>query len=334
MATIVDVSGKLGEYMLKGWVLTDVICSKCRKVPVMRSPSTSLVTVQFCVNCDPAPDNTAAESGSQLTRLSPAPRASGVQDVSSVSTASYSMSRSTTPPTDVSSESESLHLAPIMDTAELLRRRQQSDTASAEIGRRMLKGWAMLGDECPNLNCYGIPLVRPPKVQATVDPRKECVICGTVYIDEKDVVGRDRLVPLQDALPSATVYPLQTRLAAGASTNSQVPVDKGKRKEKVDTMLITNHGYPYTSEARATPYARLEPTVPVTRSSAFSALEVSAGSLERTLLALSTRLDSLADAPVMNPIPIGETADTIAKVSQALAQVKGVLWSENQARIS
>ena len=57
-------------------------------------------------------------------------------------------------------------------TAELLRRRRQSDTASAEIGKRMLKGWAMLADECPNSTCYGIPLVRPPKTGAGVDPRK------------------------------------------------------------------------------------------------------------------------------------------------------------------
>ena len=27
----------------------------------------------------------------------------------------------------------------------------------------MLEGWAMLADECPNHECYGIPLVRPPR---------------------------------------------------------------------------------------------------------------------------------------------------------------------------
>jgi uncharacterized Zn finger protein (UPF0148 family) len=53
-----------------------------------------------------------------------------------------------------------------------MRRRQQSDAASIEIGKRLLKGWAMLADECPNGGCYGIPLVRPPKVGNEKDPRK------------------------------------------------------------------------------------------------------------------------------------------------------------------
>ncbi|KAH9853806.1 hypothetical protein C2E23DRAFT_867798 [Lenzites betulinus] len=312
--------------MLKGWVLTDRICSKCGKVPMMRSPSANPVSIQFCVNCDPRPGNTAGGSSSHSARPSMVPQTSSVPDVSSVSTVSYStrMSRSSTPPTDVSSEPDSPHLAPIMDTAESLRRRQQSDTASAEIGRRMLNGWAMLGDECPNPNCYGIPLVRPPKSQATIDPRKECVICGIVYIDEKDVVGRDRLVPVQDPLPSAEHHPLQAHPAAGVSMPSRVPTDKGKGKQR-------DHSYTYASGARATSYIKPEPTI--TRSPTFSALEASARSLERTLLALSARLDSLTDAPVLNPTAIGQTADTIAKVSQALAQVKGLLWSEGQARI-
>lgn len=36
----------------------------------------------------------------------------------------------------------------------------------------MLKGWAMLADECPGSDCYGIPLVRPPKAGGSIDPRK------------------------------------------------------------------------------------------------------------------------------------------------------------------
>lgn len=32
-------------------------------------------------------------------------------------------------------------------------------------------GWAMLADECPNVDCYGVPLVRPPRAGGR-DPRK------------------------------------------------------------------------------------------------------------------------------------------------------------------
>lgn len=82
------------------------------------------------------------------------------------------MSRTSTPPTEFSNAPSSPTFAPIMDPTEVLRRRQQSDTASAEIGKRMLKGWAMLADECPGPDCYGIPLVRPPKAGGSIDPRK------------------------------------------------------------------------------------------------------------------------------------------------------------------
>lgn len=82
------------------------------------------------------------------------------------------MSRSSTPPTDISSALSSPTFAPPIDTAETLRRRQQSDAASSEIGKRLLKGWAMLADECPNPRCYGVPLVRPPLAGGGKDPRK------------------------------------------------------------------------------------------------------------------------------------------------------------------
>ena len=30
----------------------------------------------------------------------------------------------------------------------------------------------MLADECPNDTCFGVPLVRPPKVGGDISPRK------------------------------------------------------------------------------------------------------------------------------------------------------------------
>ncbi|KAL7282092.1 hypothetical protein ACG7TL_003561 [Trametes sanguinea] len=223
----------------------------------MRSPSAASVATEFCINCDSAPDSIGAAGISRSQHMPPvaASATSPAPDASSVSTVSYStrISRTSTPPTDVSDAPDSPPLVPIMDTAELLRRRQQSDTASAEIGKRMLRGWAMLGDECPNPNCYGIPL------------------------------------------------------------------DEGW------------HGPSYT---RPESHPNLEPTVPGPSASTASALEVSARSLERSLLALSARLDSLSSAPIVDPTPIGVTADTVAKVSQALTQVKQLLWSEGQARIA
>ncbi|KAI9063358.1 hypothetical protein FKP32DRAFT_1719435 [Trametes sanguinea] len=325
--------------MLKGWILTDRICPKCSRVPMMRSPSAATVVTEFCVNCDSAPDSVGAAGTARLQTMPPmaASAISPAPDASSVSTVSYStrISRTSTPPTDVSEAPDSPPLVPIMDTAELLRRRQQSDTASAEIGKRMLKGWAMLGDECPNPNCYGIPLVRPPKTQATIDPRKECVICGIVYVDEKDAFGQDRLVPMQAAISPAETYRQPVPTAAGPSNVPPASLDKGKGRARHDTRTSADERWYGHLQTRPESYPNPEPTVPpASSSSTASALEISARSLERSLLALSARLDSLSSGPIADPTPIGVTADTIAKVSQALTQVKQLLWSEGQARIA
>ncbi|CDO74075.1 hypothetical protein BN946_scf185043.g125 [Trametes cinnabarina] len=334
MATVIDVSSRLGEYMLKGWVLTDRICPKCNRVPMMRSPSAAAIATEFCVNCDSGPDSVGAAQSSRPQHMpsleSPAP------DTSSVSTVSYSthLSRSSTPPTDVSDAPDSPLLLPIMDTAELLRRRQQSDAASAEIGKRMLRGWAMLADECPNPNCYGIPLVRPPKVQTINDPGKECVICGTVYIDEKDLLGQDRLVPRQALSSPADTYRQAGPAPAGPSSVSHVSADKGKARARDVEIPPPNDGWCNSTQAHSESHVNPMSTIPAPTPSTVSALEVSARSLERSLLALSARLDSLSSGTIVDPMPIGVTADTVAKVSQALTQVKQLLWSGGQARIA
>lgn len=103
------------------------------------------------------------------------PTISTSQSASSATSDSH-ISRSSTPATEVSSALSSPVFAPPADTAESRRRREQSDTASSEIGKRLLKGWAMLGDECPNARCYGVPLVRPPKAGGEKDPRKACTV--------------------------------------------------------------------------------------------------------------------------------------------------------------
>lgn len=94
-----------------------------------------------------------------------------------------SNSRPSTPPTELSSALSSPTFAPPIDTEEIIRRRQQSDQASAEIGKRLLKGWAMLGEECPNIRCYGVPLVRPPKGGEERDPRKVSYSSQFFYIE-------------------------------------------------------------------------------------------------------------------------------------------------------
>jgi hypothetical protein len=77
-------------------------------------------------------------------------------------------SRSSTAPTELSEALVSTHsdfeLPP--ETDDMRQRREQSDRASSEIGKRLLQGWTMLGDECPNEGCYGVPLVCPSRATA------------------------------------------------------------------------------------------------------------------------------------------------------------------------
>ncbi|KAF8897457.1 hypothetical protein BD779DRAFT_1490993 [Infundibulicybe gibba] len=159
--TLSDVSDKLGEYMLKGWVLTDQSCPTLGcTVPLMRSPKGRSPAIHVCVKCN----SSAPKRPEPLSAPDTSP---------SISSNSHA-SRSSTPPTEVSSTLSSPIFAPPAETDESRRRREQSDRASSEIGKRLLKGWAMLGDECPNARCYGVPLVRPPKPGGEKDPRKVC----------------------------------------------------------------------------------------------------------------------------------------------------------------
>ncbi|KAI0723419.1 hypothetical protein C8Q76DRAFT_394762 [Earliella scabrosa] len=328
MATVIDVSSRLGEYMLKGWVLTDRICSTCAKVPLMRSPSSATTETHFCANCDSAPPTANAANSSTARPPRPAaPKASISQDLHSVSSTSISssLSRSSTPPTEVSHAPSSPLLVPVMDTAELLRRRHQSDTASAEIGKRMLKGWAMLADECPGPDCYGIPLVRPPKTGTAIDPRKECVICGIVYVDETDAFGQYRLVPMQAAPSPADTYRPPVGSTVGPSSSMPGFIDKGKARAypEIPSQPLHRGHQPEPKGAPAPSH-----------SSTLSALEATARSLEQSLGALSGRLNSYATASIVDPVSIGQTADAIAKVSEALSKVKALLWDEHQALLS
>ncbi|KAG0356326.1 hypothetical protein BGZ54_000768 [Gamsiella multidivaricata] len=70
-------------------------------------------------------------------------------------------------------------------------RREQSERASRLIGEKMLQGWTMLQDPCPNSACNGVPLIR------NRERKKEyCVICETTFQREQDLEqGKYTIVP-------------------------------------------------------------------------------------------------------------------------------------------
>ncbi|KAF5370058.1 hypothetical protein D9758_001129 [Tetrapyrgos nigripes] len=276
MTSIVDVSSKLGEYMLKGWVLTDTPCTtKGCNVPLMRSPNGTTPVTFFCANCDGSPDRSQPSDSSS---------------VASSSSHTNSVSRSSTPPTEVSSTLSSPTFALPPETTESRRRREQSDQASAEIGNRLLKGWAMLAEECPNSQCYGVPLVRPPKSGGEKVLRKECVICSGIYISEVDSFGIERLVPFPADVPTPTTRTQHVPPSRANTVSSASLMD-------TRTILATN--------------------------STATALESAARSLELTLLSMSERLTTLVSNPALaDPAVLSTISDTIGRTTQALSQVK------------
>lgn len=119
-----------------------------------------------CANCEALRSSSreirvADQQNLLEQRQTPSKAYEGSSDKLSVSTRSPSIGRKSTPPTDISPpRSPEFTLPP--PTQEQLARREQSDRAAQEIGSKLLQGWTMLGDECPNPTCYGVPLVRAP----------------------------------------------------------------------------------------------------------------------------------------------------------------------------
>lgn len=142
--------------MLKGWTLTDLHCDQCRSTPLMREPAAQAnaagrAPIQFCAGCDGRPDDHAQPAH---------------QD----------------PPAVLTPESPSTPPAHHAAAA-----RADPDAAADAISELMLKGYSLLGTNCPDPACAGIPLVGYPKRGGEPDGRRLCVSCGTRYVDEKDV---------------------------------------------------------------------------------------------------------------------------------------------------
>jgi len=320
-----DVSNKLGEYISKGWVLTDNPCPApiCRGGPLLRSPKGQETVVYYCADCDGPPK---MQGDGSLSHSS-----------STISSTSHG-SQPSTPPTEFSSTLSSPTFAPPVETEEMIRRRQQSDQASTEIGKRLLKGWAMLGEECPNTRCYGVPLVRPPKSGSDKDPRKECVICGTVYITE-DTEGWQRLVPVSSGTSTSASFPGNPRQPGpsdkgkSAIRNSPQPlqlptldpplqtpkltVDISRRKtSEPQNTLVEDPSNPYNSCTHYHAQVAALPISTVATSAPTQALELALGTLSERLAI------ACANPGLLDPSTVATTADAIGKVAHALVQVK------------
>jgi len=341
MSKVINISDNFGKLLLEGWTLSDRTCPTegCRGIPLLHSPEGRNPIAWLCPNCD----------GDEGIR-NPDPGQSEHQHPSSPSLASSThYSRSSTPPTEESHGLSSPTFALPVETEESIRRRQQSDFASAEIGNRLLKGWAMLADECPRSTCYGIPLVRPPKTGRDNDLRKECVVCGTVYVTEKEKKAQWLV---SSALGTQSESRPEETPTSGIPVGRSNGKTKGKGTEKASespaltTVVtsvspaagVTNVTQSDTPAFLATSSLSQESNLPQPASSSYAFSEPISGSddvlvssrkaLRATLIALSQRLLLLSNQAIPDPITISQTADAIARTGQALVVINTL--SHNQ----
>ncbi|KAF9569024.1 hypothetical protein CPC08DRAFT_732312 [Agrocybe pediades] len=303
MATIADISNALGDYMLKGWVLTDQSCPTpgCT-VPLVRSPRGRTPVTTICVKC-----------GENASKAVDNPTSSNA------STSESHVSRSLTPPTGVSEIPDSPVFAPIEESEKSRRRREQSDRASEEIGKKLLQGWAMLGDECPNESCYGVPLVRRPKAGGEKDPRKECVICGKVYVTEVDWAGRETLVPYGSNTESEQKSQAVAQSASASSAKESAATQgENQRHSRVMPANVPPSDITATAKPSSSGVSPSE-----------GLYDQTSAALQQSLRALSTKLMSFG--PYAEPSSIGATADAISKVALALVNLQPL--QQNQTRM-
>ncbi|WWC71731.1 uncharacterized protein I206_105689 [Kwoniella pini CBS 10737] len=203
MSQLENTSAILGEYMLKGWTLTDLHCDKCRVTPLMREPNAAATResrdrIQFCALCDGRPETRISNSTRQL----PPPTQSSSMIVNN----------------QEYEEKETLN---------------QSDEAALSISDLLLKGYSLLGENCPNSNCKGIPLVGyPKKSNGMKDSRKLCVSCNSRWIDESSIEkeGMTIINQSQESPKSKAKWELYGLDSFG---NAQINQSEGKGEKKV-----------------------------------------------------------------------------------------------------
>jgi len=128
----------IGSYLLKGWVLSDVHCESC-SFPLVRTKDkenwicTSCKAAQSRVNEEPKINNPVVSNNSTDTV---APFEGDL--VSSMKT----------------KKNEEYFING--HSLQLEQRTSQSRDASKLLGEKLLDGWALLGEICPNESCYGV----------------------------------------------------------------------------------------------------------------------------------------------------------------------------------
>jgi len=346
----------LAAALLQGWAMSAAECKKpdCPGCPIMVSRDGK---ESFCARCDggakvglPRPGLVDPLATANHTRAS-SPTSSQGEDSEylALQNEEAEVSVPNTPPTPQSHlhspvlpggpEPDLPPTAVQVDPAVLAARRQQSDRASAEIGRKLLSGWTLLEETCDNESCLGVPLMRRPSPNRSraqkdgessksgdmaalpkglVDPRRHCVSCGQEYLREGDVkLFEDFMAATQSStaqpVASTSALPTVTRTAGslmgGQQEEEPIHHSSAAKKRRFSTQ-------PGTSTLGGSKARAAGP--PVATKAAFPHKPTQAVQSQRDLVpAVSASASSNATAPLMaTPTAVG--APPMAAAASAL----------------
>ncbi|GAM25268.1 hypothetical protein SAMD00019534_084430 [Acytostelium subglobosum LB1] len=195
-----DVSMLLSRKMLLGWTLLDVVCAKCQIVPLVEDKKNNVVQCVNCnrslkrdketgdlVVVSQGPTQQQQQQQQQTTTTTsstqqqqnefmpgllrtPAPSATPAQAQFTTTTPSTQQTSSVMQQHDLDMDDDEIEDDYFDDDKEATwteseriafeKRMKKSDEVSAIMGQKLLMGWALLGDECPNNECSGTPLMR------------------------------------------------------------------------------------------------------------------------------------------------------------------------------
>ncbi|CAO3645761.1 unnamed protein product [Cunninghamella echinulata] len=250
-----DATSLLGTYLLQGWIMTDIICSKDNcGVPLMRSKDG---LIQFCVTHDTLPTSMNSKPGStsNINTLSTTNINERFNSSTNEVRTNEFLEVNTTASVTTTNDNKN------MDDFRLKEeRREQSSLASQLIGQKMLQRWVLLNETCPNDDCYAIPLIRHP-----TDKTMYCVICEKTYQHEKDADTVQQQRSLAVEITQEKKLPIETTnnndiLAQKPTTVSDVhtplstpPSDRSiKRQKTTETDLPNNTSTASTTTAANT----------------------------------------------------------------------------------
>ncbi|KXS12973.1 hypothetical protein M427DRAFT_71724 [Gonapodya prolifera JEL478] len=333
-----DAVRAIGQYLLRGWVLTDAACADCG-CPLMRSKDASLT---FCPVCAPVPLSVSAWGPATSSSSS-----SGATSTLPVASSSANPPPSTSPrarrspsPSELErqaalalQEAEAKFHADdplvsptsdIEDSIEAFRRETGRNTTitssttrttngsgngtlngtsheppTKRLAQLMLQGWTLTAEMCPREECEGIPLVRNRL------RHRHCASCLATYVDPSLAGPSGARSSSSGPAPSSSSPPAPGPSPPPQTTSRDVAHVMGGSPPRLgSTPTRQSQPQPVTPAASAppSPVSRVSPS-PARGLSPSPALVVS-GHVRAPFAVPVSTIHPPAPAPVSAPTPI------------------------------